>query len=392
MTLGEIFCKDNSCYLSKTWSIWASRVPWFPNHPVVVWADFPCICRLSDETEERTRAKRSNLPQTVRCWRKRCDSPDPCFCPCMPVSLSGLEASWKWRLFHGRSWEEAEACRAAAAAAVGSTCRTSASSDRVASGLIQHSSPPLIRCWLLSLTHVWMHAHTRTHTHTHSHIKGAHAVAELRTPQWRSTRRQNIPIMPPQFRSGFLFVFCLCVSECGWRWVRNTERERDTREKERGGVNKWKGEGIWEAELKGGGKCHGELQGLATSGSFIKFLLIMCAEVLHSVIFPYFYKNWFPTLYPPGISAMKTTADVFVTCRSACAPVSLFPSHPWHLHRALLVRWDPFSEFCYKTAHLLSAQYFQLLGALFFLCGKTIPSACPPLVCLIFSQLFIHLS
>lgn len=192
--------------------------------------------------KKRTRGKRRNSPQTERCWRKRCDSLDPRLCPCMPVSLSGLEASWKRRLFHGRSWEDAEACGAAAeAAAVGSTCRTSASSDPVASGLSQHSSAPLHHADCFhSLTSECMHTHARSHTlthphtHTHSHVE-ARCSWTLDTSVAEPTQAEFPHHAVAVPLSGFLFFSCLRVSGCAWRWVRNTQRERGSEKKrERG--------------------------------------------------------------------------------------------------------------------------------------------------------------
>lgn len=47
-------------------------------------------------------------------------------------------------------------------------------------------------------------SHSLTHANTHSHT---HTVAELRTPQRQSPRRQNIPIVPLQFSSlAFSFI------------------------------------------------------------------------------------------------------------------------------------------------------------------------------------------
>ncbi len=62
-----------------------------------------------------------------------------------------------------------------------------------------------------SLTHSLTHARTHALTHTQAHTH-THTVAELRTPQRQSPRRQNIPIMPAQFSSlAFFSLLCVCV-------------------------------------------------------------------------------------------------------------------------------------------------------------------------------------
>lgn len=85
-----------------------------------------------------------------------------------------------------------------------------------------------------------MHTHTLTHAQAHTHT-----VAELRTPQRQSPRRQNIPIMPPQFSSlAFSSFLRVCVEREG---ESQTDRPREEREIKR------EGEGAQE-RAEGGGK------------------------------------------------------------------------------------------------------------------------------------------